>query len=122
MRTRGGGVGAGPHTWTRFAPEAGGERQSPINIDTQRAQYDPSLETPYLGGEAREFMAGAGSLRYLGGALPGSRAALFNYARGFRLEQPNDLGAHPHRFMSFETRAPTLRLRLLLLLLSFSCA
>jgi len=33
----------GPATWARVAPAANGKRQSPINIEPAKAQYDPAL-------------------------------------------------------------------------------
>ena len=34
----------GPNTWPKTFPEAAGKRQSPINIEPDKVQHDPSLE------------------------------------------------------------------------------
>ena len=36
---------AGPDTWSRVAPAANGNRQSPIDIITSKAQYDETLSS-----------------------------------------------------------------------------
>uniref|UniRef100_A0A1I8IW69 Carbonic anhydrase n=1 Tax=Macrostomum lignano TaxID=282301 RepID=A0A1I8IW69_9PLAT len=38
----------GPHTWSRRYPDAAGSSQSPINIDTNRAEFSSALEAKPL--------------------------------------------------------------------------